>query len=96
MNFGTEGTGPALDFRGYITTSQAGITRQMESARNLVETYSDRFNVLLPSRGDPFFLDGNTNDRRATLLNIVDQYERVGKIYEELGIIDSNGANDNY
>lgn len=90
-NMGIGTTGPALDCRGYITTSQAGIGRQMESAKSLVNTYSDRFHVLLPSRGDPLFVDGNSEERRRTLLDIIRQFEAIGKIYEELGITSSEG-----
>lgn len=92
-NLGLGGTGPALDCRGYITTSNAGISRQMESARNLIQTYMDRFTVLLPSRGDPVYLDGTTQQRQALLLDVVEQYEKIGKIYEQLGIT-SNDRDD--
>jgi hypothetical protein len=85
-NIGVESAGPALDVRGYITTSKTGITRQMESARNLIESYGDRFNIILPSRSDPYFLDGSTEERKQELLRIVAHYEKIGKIYEQLGI----------
>lgn len=85
-NIGIESAGPALDVRGYITTSKAGIARQMESARNLIESYVDRFTVILPSRSDPYFVDGKTEERKQDLLAIVGQYEKIGKIYERLGI----------
>lgn len=91
-NHGMDSAGPALDHRGYITTSKAGMTRQIESARKLVNTYVDRFDILLTARGDPFYLDGNTEDRRQTLLGIMDQYEKLGSIYEQLGI---SGPNEN-
>ena len=51
----------------------------------------DRVNVLLPSRGDPVFLDGSTRQRQSMLLDIVNQYEKIGKIYEQLGIVDRDG-----
>jgi hypothetical protein len=85
-NMGMESAGPMLDVRGYITTSKAGMTRQMESARQLVETYSDRFTVIMPSRGDPMFLDDDTAERKKGLLELFDQYDKIGKIYEQLGI----------
>ena len=92
---GGVGAGPALDVRGYITTSQAGLTRQMESARHLVETYGDRFETILPSRGDPLDLRGNEADvRQEILMGIVDQYDRIGQIYEQLGI--TGGASDDF
>jgi len=85
-NHGMDSPGPALDHRGYITTSRGGMSRQIESARNLVNTYSDRFDVVLTARGDPFYLDGTANDRRQTMLEIMGQYEKLGQIYEQLGI----------
>jgi hypothetical protein len=85
-NYGMDSPGPALDHRGYITTSKAGMSRQIESAKNLVNSYVDRFDIILTARGDPFYLDGDTDDRRRTLLEIMGQYEKLGKIYEQLGI----------
>jgi glyoxylase-like metal-dependent hydrolase (beta-lactamase superfamily II) len=85
-NVGMDSPGPALDCRGYITTSRAGITAQMQSARKLVNTYSDRFRVVLPARGDPLFVDGQAEKRKELLLGIIEQYERIGEIYEQLGI----------
>jgi len=86
QSMGMSSTGPAMDCRGYITTTNAGISRQTESARNLITKYIDRITILLPSRGDPVFLDGNTRQRQGFLLDIVEQYEKIGKIYEQLGI----------
>ena len=85
-NLGLGASGPALDCRGYISTSKAGIARQTESARNLIQNYIDRITVLLPSKGDPVFLDGSTTQRRSWLMDIVKQYEKIGTIYEQLGI----------
>lgn len=82
----TGGTGPALDFRGYITTSRAGMSRMMESARHVVDTYSDRFMTVLPSRGDPLFVGGSGENRKEALNDIIDQYDKIGKLYEQLGI----------
>jgi hypothetical protein len=93
-NPGMSGAGPALDFRGYITTSKMGITRQMKSARGLINTYIDRFTVVMPSRGDPLFLDGLPDERKAALLDVVDDYEKIGKIYEQLGITNYGDGND--
>jgi hypothetical protein len=93
-NPGMQGAGPALDCRGYITTSRAGISRQMQSAKSLINTYSDRFEVVLPSRGDPLYTDDDADERKKELLDIVNEYGRIGKIYEELGIMDSGGPND--
>ena len=86
-NRGIELAGPSLDCRGYITTSKAGVSKQMESARKLVNTYSDRFGIVLTSRGDPFYFDNlSPEGRRKTLLDILSQYEKLGSIYEQLGI----------
>lgn len=85
-NYGIDSPGPALDHRGYITTSKAGMSRQIESARDFVNTYVDRFEIVLTARGDPFYLDGSKEDRRQTLLQVMAQYEKLGMIYEQLGI----------
>lgn len=85
-NHGMDSPGPALDYRGYVTTSKAGMSRQIESAKELVNTYIDRFDIILTARGDPFYLDGNTDDRRQALMEIMGQYEKLGRIYEQLGI----------
>jgi glyoxylase-like metal-dependent hydrolase (beta-lactamase superfamily II) len=82
--------GPALDRRGFVTTSKAGISKQMESGRKLANDYSDRFQIVLPSGSDPFYLEENVADRRQTLLEIMDQYEKLGRIYEQLGITGSS------
>lgn len=86
---GVSGAGPALDYRGYITTSRAGVGRMMESARHIVNHYSDRFSVVLPARGDPLFVDNGEEERKDSLLDIIEQYDKIGKIYEELGITSS-------
>lgn len=89
-NIGIDSAGPSLDHRGYITTSKAGMPRQIESARKLVNTYVDRFDVVLTARGDPFYLDGDVEDRRETLLEVLESYEKLGSIYEQLGIGPNN------
>jgi hypothetical protein len=85
-NLGIGSTGPALDCRGYIAASKAR-KRQMESAKDFVNAYGDRFHVVLPSRGDPLFLDGDVGERKEMLLDTIEQYEKIGEIYEQLGII---------
>lgn len=87
-NRGMDSTGPALDCRGYITTNRGGVDKQMESAKKLVKTYCDRFDAVLPSRGDPLSLQGDYEQKIVLLLDILDQYEQIGRIYEELGIVD--------
>lgn len=93
-NEGFMDTGPALDVRGYITTSQAGIKRQMESARALVTIYYDRFSTILPSRGGPLLLGGSAEERREDLLETIDQYQRIGDIYSQLGITSSTNNHE--
>jgi hypothetical protein len=91
-NLGIGGsTGPALDCRGYIALSKDR-KRQMESAKKLVRTYIDQFHILLPSRGDPFFLDDDVEERKEVLLDTITQYEKIGAIYEQLGIVSNEGG----
>jgi len=92
-NYGTSAPGPVLDCRGYVTTSRAGIQRQTASATRLIREYGDRFWVVLPSRGDPLFLDG-VADRQSVLLETVEQYRRIGEIYEQLGITGASEDDD--
>lgn len=88
---GRNAPGPMLDFRGYVTTNQAGIQRQTESAKKLIQQYADRFTVILPSRGEILFLDEFTTQKRQSyLLEAIDMYRRVGEIYEQLGITNDN------
>lgn len=77
--------GPMLDYRGFVTTTQDQ-HRQMDSARMLINTYTDRFSLVLPSRGDPFQLAGDTESRKEVLLGSVAQFELLGEIYSQLGI----------
>ena len=79
--------GPRLDYTGYITTNVAGVKRQVESARHLVSRYSDRFTTVLPANGEIVTLGGDARTRADTLFDILDQYEKVGNIYDELGIM---------
>jgi hypothetical protein len=91
-NLGIGGsTGPALDCRGYIAFSKDR-KRQMVSAKELVNTYIDLFHIVLPSRGDPFFLEDDIEARKKLLFETIKQYENVGAIYEQLGIISNDGS----
>ena len=85
-------SGPALDCRGYIANSK-NRKRHVESAKDLVGTYVDRFSVILPARGDPLFLDDDVSERKDLLLATVNQYEKIGSIYEQLGIISYESDN---
>jgi glyoxylase-like metal-dependent hydrolase (beta-lactamase superfamily II) len=81
--------GPVLDCRGYISTSRAGLSKQMESARFLVDTYADRFDVILPSQGEPWLLP-DLPMRQEVLRETLRQYQRIGDIYGQLGITSSD------
>ena len=85
-NMGIRGAGPTLDYRGYVTTNTAGISKQMESARHLVHTYCDRFDAVLSAKS--CFISDSEVQRKSLLLDVILQFEQVGKIYEEMGIID--------
>jgi hypothetical protein len=88
---------PSMDARGYITTSNAGIDKQMESARKLVNDYSDRFGIILPARDDPFFLDQmEHSERNKTLMRIIDQYDEIGKAYSRLENTSEDDDDDDY
>eukprot|EP00559_Dactyliosolen_fragilissimus_P006480 CAMPEP_0184861106 /NCGR_PEP_ID=MMETSP0580-20130426/5873_1 /TAXON_ID=1118495 /ORGANISM="Dactyliosolen fragilissimus" /LENGTH=546 /DNA_ID=CAMNT_0027358485 /DNA_START=28 /DNA_END=1668 /DNA_ORIENTATION=- len=86
---GANTAGPALDYRGYITTNRAGIDRQVQSARHVICTYGDRFDTILPCSSDGLSLEmmSNHEDRVGALLNLLRQYEELGQIYEKLGIL---------
>jgi len=87
---------PTLDYKGYVTTNQAGISRQLNSASHIINNYCDRFETVLPSRGQPTFLSGADNDddaearmlqRKKILNEIVNDFAELGNVYEQLGII---------
>eukprot|EP00555_Chaetoceros_dichaeta_P010642 CAMPEP_0198259634 /NCGR_PEP_ID=MMETSP1447-20131203/8771_1 /TAXON_ID=420782 /ORGANISM="Chaetoceros dichaeta, Strain CCMP1751" /LENGTH=558 /DNA_ID=CAMNT_0043947069 /DNA_START=1 /DNA_END=1677 /DNA_ORIENTATION=+ len=90
--------GPTMDYRGYITTNQGGMARQIESAQHLIDVYGDRFEAVLPSRGSPVCLPGDRNGNgtdtqrnvkyRARIWGqVLNDYAELGKVYEQLGII---------
>jgi len=90
--------GPTMDYRGYITTNQGGMARQIESAQHLIDVYGDRFEAVLPSRGSPVCLAGDRNGTgtdtqrnvkyRARIWGqVLNDYAELGKVYEQLGII---------
>lgn len=85
---GLSTAGPALDYRGYITTNSGGIERQIESARSLVAVYADRFGALLPARGPPVTL-GHLPlvERQRILQDMLNEYAELGRVYESMGII---------
>ena len=66
----------------------------MESAQTLVHNYIDRFNIIFPTRGDPYYLDGTIWERQDKLMEIIDQYNKIGQIYERLGIVSDNDEDD--
>jgi len=86
--------GPAMDYRGYITTNQGGMAQQIESARHVIDVYGDRFEAVLPSRGSPVCLPSDSTDNetnvkyRARIWNqLLNDYAELGRVYEKLGII---------
>ena len=81
----TASQGPRLDYQGYLATSVSR-PRQMSSASNLINDYIDRFKVVLPSRGDVVFLDGDTDTRKRDLTENVGMYRKISEIYGKLGI----------
>ena len=85
---GLSTTGPALDYRGYITTNSGGISRQIESSRGIINVYGDRFGVVLPSRGPPVSLSHlSLVERQRILHDTLNEYDQLGKVYESMGII---------
>jgi len=85
---GMAAAGPALDYRGYITTNSGGIDRQIESAREVVNVYGDRFDIVLPSRGPPVTLGHlKLDQRKRILLDMLNEYAELGRVYESMGII---------
>lgn len=82
------GAGPRLDYSGYLTTNTGGLDRQIESARHLASVYTDRFDVLLPSRGPPVSLGSyDANGRSRVLHDMLDEFAEVGRVYSSLGIL---------
>ena len=77
--------GPRLDYQGYLATSVSR-PRQMSSASKLINEYIDRFKVVLPSRGDVVFLDGDADTRKRDLTENVGLYRKISEIYGRLGI----------
>ncbi len=83
---GSNPSGPFLDYRGYVTTSQDP-RRQMESAERFITTYVDRFTALLPAYGEPVFLENDVAKRRETLLMLLGQYRQLGDAYRQLSMV---------
>ena len=79
--------GPRLDYQGYLATS-ASRSRQMSSALSFINNYIDRFQVVLPARGDVVFLDSNEEVRKRELMESVGLYRKIGEIYGRLGIVE--------
>lgn len=79
--------GPRLDYQGYLASS-ASRPRQMSSASSLINTYIDRFRVILPARGDVVFLDSDVDTRKRELMEMVGLYQKISDIYSRLGIVE--------
>jgi hypothetical protein len=90
-NVGSNPPGPFLDYRGYVTTSQ-DTRRQTESAKQFVNTYVDRFTVVLPAYGDPVLLEDDVEKRRETLLLLLEQYRKIGEVYRQMGMVTPEDA----
>lgn len=87
-NVAGSSTGPSLDYRGYLTSNMGDWERQMESARTLVHTYCSSFDVVLPSKGAPIRLkDYEVHERSSMLLDMIDEFAELGKVYSQMGII---------
>lgn len=85
---GITNAGPAMDYRGYITTNSGGINKQIESSRALVNTYGDRFSAILPSKGPPVSMGHlSTGERQRLLHDMLDEFAELGRVYESMGII---------
>ena len=77
-----------MDYRGYVTTSEA-IGLQMKSAREVVEIYGDRFKTMLPSKGNIQYMGYlTTEERKGALLDVIDQFDEIGKAYSQVGTAD--------
>ena len=79
--------GPRLDYQGYLASS-ASRPRQMSSASSLINSYIDRFRVILPARGDVVFLDSDVDKRKRELMEMVGLYQKISDIYSRLGIVE--------
>jgi hypothetical protein len=60
----------------------------MSSALSFINNYIDRFQVVLPARGDVVFLDSNEEVRKRELMESVGLYRKIGEIYGRLGIVE--------
>ena len=86
---GITNAGPAMDYRGYITTNSAGINKQVESSRALVNTYGDRFSAILSSKGPPVSMGHlSIGERQRLLHDMLDEFVELGRVYESMGIIE--------
>lgn len=82
------GAGRKLDFSGYLTTNMGDIDRQVESGRQLVMTYGDRFDVICPARGPTVNLGAyGTEEKQRLLLDMISDFHELGRVYSSLGII---------
>jgi len=76
-----------LDYKGYITTNRGTFEKQVESASLLKDNYIDRFSLVLPSRGTIInFLGKSEQEKNDLLSGMIDQFLKVGKLYDSFGI----------
>lgn len=84
------GAGRKLDFSGYLTTNMGDVDRQVNSGRQLVMTYGDRFDVICPARGPSVNLGAyEIQEKQRLLLDMISDFHELGRVYSSLGIINS-------
>lgn len=77
-----------FDGLGPISTNSAGLSRQVESAHKLVESYIDRFHTILPAQGNAIILhECDEQQRRSFLDRLINHFDKVAKAYTNLGIL---------
>jgi hypothetical protein len=77
-----------FDGLGPVSTNQAGLVRQVNSALSFAESYVDRFYTILASRGNIIELPkGDQEQRRYYLESLIKQFGKVAKAYSDLGIL---------
>lgn len=77
-----DGTNLRMDSQGIVTTNRAGITKQVESAKNIISEYVDLFQFMLPARGPLQRFPVDLEQRKHMLNDLINRFEEY-KIYEE-------------
>lgn len=82
------GAGRKLDFSGYLTTNIGDIERQVNSGRQIIMTYADRFDIICPARGPTVNMGAYTiQEKQRSLLDMISEFQELGRVYNSLGII---------